>query len=80
MYGTGPVFEGTGLICPVYSYVDTTAVSFTCGRAMMPDPDAFAAALRGAFEELCAAAGQPSAAPPVEAGKAGKKARKRKEG
>ena len=66
MYGTGPVFDGMGLINPVYSYGDTIAVSFTCDRAMMPDPDAYAAALRGSFDALKAAALQPAGAPPVE--------------
>ena len=66
MYGTAPVFDGMGLICPVYSYGDTIAVSFTADRAMMPDPDAFAAALRGAFATLKAGAMQPPSSPPVE--------------
>lgn len=66
MFGTGPVFDGMGLICPVYSYGDTIAVSFTSDRAMIPDPAAFADALRGSFEALKAAAAQPSAPAPVE--------------
>lgn len=66
MYGTGPVFDGMGLICPVYSYGDRIAVSFTADRDMMPDPDAFADALRGAFAALEAATTKPSAIPPVE--------------
>ena len=66
MYGTGPVFDSMGLINPVYSYGDTIAVSFTCDREMMPDPDAYAAALRGAFEALKARVAQQSPAPPVE--------------
>jgi len=66
MYGTGPVFDGMGLINPVYSYGDTIAVSFTCDRDMMPDPENYAAALRGAFEALKADASKPSPAPPVE--------------
>ena len=66
MYGTGPVFDGMGLINPVYSYGDTIAVSFTADRDMMPDPENYAAALRSSFEALKAAAVQPTAAPPVE--------------
>ena len=66
MFGTGPVFDGMGLICPVYSYGDTIAVSFTSDRAMIPDPAAFADALRGSFEALKTAAAQPSAPAPVE--------------
>lgn len=65
MYGTAPVFDSMGLICPVYSYGDTIAVSFTADRAMMPDPDAFAAALRAAHDALLAATAQPAAALPV---------------
>jgi WS/DGAT/MGAT family acyltransferase len=65
MYGTAPVFDGMGLICPVYSYGDTIAVSFTADRAMLPDPDAFAAALRGSFAALKAATIAP-AAPPMQ--------------
>ena len=66
MFGTGPVFDGMGLINPVYSYGDTIAVSFTCDREMMPDPDAYAAALRSSFAALKAAALQPPRAPSVE--------------
>ena len=55
MYGTAPVFDSMGLINPIYSYGDTIAISFTCDRAMMPDPDAYADALRHSFAELQAA-------------------------
>ncbi len=66
MYGTGPVFDGMGLINPVYSYGDTIAVSFTADRSAMPDPDAYADALRESFAALRAAAMKPAAPPPVE--------------
>lgn len=66
MYGTGPVFDGMGLINPVYSYGDTIAVSFTCDREMMPDPDVYAAALRASFAALKTAALQPVGVPSVE--------------
>jgi WS/DGAT/MGAT family acyltransferase len=66
MYGTGPVFDGMGLINPIYSYGDTIAISFTCDRAMMPDPETYAAAIRSSFEALKAAAVKPTVAPPVE--------------
>ncbi|KQS01334.1 hypothetical protein ASG11_16745 [Sphingomonas sp. Leaf357] len=55
MYGTAPVFDSMGLINPIYSYGDTIAISFTCDRAMMPDPDAYADALRHSFAALKAA-------------------------
>jgi len=71
MYGTAPLFDGMGLINPVYSYGDTIAVSFTSDRMAMPDPENYAAALRRSFEALKAAAlnhaGKPAAAPPVVA-------------
>jgi diacylglycerol O-acyltransferase / wax synthase len=56
MYGLGPIFDSMGLINTIYSYVDEIAISFTCDRDMMPDPDAYAAALRQSFGELLAAA------------------------
>ncbi|MBN9596356.1 MAG: DUF1298 domain-containing protein, partial [Afipia sp.] len=59
--GTAPVFDSMGLIHPVYSYVDTIAVSFTADRDMLPDPDVYAAALRSSFEALKAAALKPAA-------------------
>jgi len=78
MYGLGPIFDSVGLINTIYSYVDEIAISFTCDRDMMPDPDAYAAALRQSFVELLAA----SKAPPTPAAKAPKsptKTRKMKE-
>ena len=57
MYGLGPVFDSMGLINTIYSYTDTIAISFTCDRVMLPDPDGYAAALQAAFAELKAAAG-----------------------
>ncbi len=52
MYGSGPIFDSMGLINAIWSYERTIAISFTCDRDMMPDPEAYAAALRGAFEVL----------------------------
>ena len=52
-----------GLINPIYSYADTIAISFTCDRDMMPDPAAYADALKRSFEELKAAAIVPPARP-----------------
>jgi hypothetical protein len=68
MYGLGPVFDSMGLINTIYSYTDTIAISFTCDRVMMPDPDVYSASLRQAFEALKAAAANPAPAPaPVAA-------------
>ena len=64
MYGAGPVFDGMGLINTIYSYGDTIAISFTSDRAMMPDPDAYAAALRSTLNQVKAAAFLPPSVPP----------------
>ena len=55
-YGTGPIFDGMGLIHPVYSYNGTICVSFTADRDTVNDPERYADCLREAFEELKAAA------------------------
>ena len=60
MFGLGPIFDSMGLINTIYSYVDEIAISFTCDRDMMPDPDAYAAALRASFEALRDAATAPA--------------------
>jgi diacylglycerol O-acyltransferase len=67
MYGTGPIFDGMGLINTIYSYGPTIAISFTADREQMPDPAAYADALRETFAALQAAAAQPSTPAPVEA-------------
>lgn len=72
MYGLGPVFDSMGLINTIYSYTDIIAISFTCDRVMMPDPEGYAAALNAAFSDLKAAAQAapaPGAAPPPGAAK-----------
>lgn len=66
MYGTGPVFDGMGIIHPVYSYGDTIAISFTADRDMLPDPATYAAALRSTFDALRAAAARPVPVPAVQ--------------
>ncbi len=67
MMGTGPVFDGMGLINTIYSYGDTIAISFTSDRDMIPDPDAYAAALRGSFDALVAATQTPVVVAPAKA-------------
>ena len=76
MYGTAPVFDSMGLINPVYSYGDTIAVSFTADRDMLPDPDAYAAALRSSFDSLKAAAIKPAKKPSAKSKPAPKRAAK----
>lgn len=56
MYGMAPILDSMGLINTIYSYVDEIAISFTSDRDMMPDPAAYADALRASFDELKAAA------------------------
>jgi diacylglycerol O-acyltransferase / wax synthase len=63
MYGLGPIFDSMGLINTIYSYVDEIAISFTCDRDMMPDPQEYAKALQTSFDELLAAASGQGAAP-----------------
>ncbi len=82
MYGLGPIFDSVGLINTIYSYVDEIAISFTCDRDMMPDPDAYAAALRQSFAELLAATrsiAAPAPKPAKPTPKAPSKSRKIKE-
>ncbi len=67
MFGTGPVFDGMGLINPVYSYGDTIAISFTSDRDIMPDPENYAQALRDSYAALKEAVARTGAPPPVEA-------------
>jgi diacylglycerol O-acyltransferase / wax synthase len=68
MMGLGPIFDGMGLINTIYSYEKDIAISFTSDRMMIPDPAAYAEALRVSFEDLKAAAlnGPPKAKAPVK--------------
>jgi len=66
-YGLGPVFEGMGIIHPVFSYCGRITISFTSDRNIMPDPEFYAECLQESFEELkAAAAKKPMPAPKVE--------------
>jgi diacylglycerol O-acyltransferase len=66
-YGLGPVFEGMGIIHPVFSYCGRITISFTSDRSIMPDPEFYAECLQESFEELkAAAAKKPMPAPKVE--------------
>lgn len=58
-YGLGPIFDGMGIIFPVYSYCGQITVSFTSCRNMVPDPHALAECLQEAFDELLALAASP---------------------
>ena len=52
MMGTGPIFDGMGLINTIYSYGPEIAISFTSDRAIMPDPAIYAQSLQRSFEAL----------------------------
>ena len=55
LYGMGPVFDGMGIIHPVFSYGGQITVSVTSCREMLPDAPVYAEALQSSFEELVAA-------------------------
>ena len=51
--GAAPVFDGLGLILPVFSYAGTLSIGVTADRTILPDaPPGFAAHLTTALEEL----------------------------
>ncbi len=55
-FGAGPVFDGLGLIIPIFSYNGTITVSATACRSLMPDIEAFMDDLRASVDELDKAA------------------------
>lgn len=62
-FGVGPIFDGMGLINIVYSSGGVLTVSFTADREAVSDPENYAAALSGAFDELKAALVKPKRKP-----------------
>ena len=56
-HGLGPIFDGMGLIMPVFSYCGHINISFTSCREMVPDPEFFAQCLQDSFDELKHACG-----------------------
>ncbi|MBP6013504.1 MAG: wax ester/triacylglycerol synthase family O-acyltransferase [Alphaproteobacteria bacterium] len=66
-FGLGPVFEGMGIIHPVFSYCGRITIAFTSDRSIIPDPETYAGFLQESFEEIKAAAlKKPIPAPKVE--------------
>jgi WS/DGAT/MGAT family acyltransferase len=57
-FGLGPIFDGMGLILPVFSYCGQITISVNSCREMMPDPELFAECLRQSFDELLSASAQ----------------------
>ena len=52
MHGLAPIHDGIGLFHGVYSYCGRVFLSATACRELLPDPDAYAAAMRRSYEEL----------------------------
>lgn len=59
-FGLGPLFDGMGLIFPVFSYDGQITISVNSCREMMPDPAFFSECLQESFDELQDAAGPES--------------------
>ncbi|MFT5794747.1 MAG: diacylglycerol O-acyltransferase [Urechidicola sp.] len=57
-FGLGPIFDGTGLFLPVFSYCGQITIGVNCCREMMPDPELFAEGLQQSFDELLSASGE----------------------
>jgi len=56
-YGLGPVYDGMGLMFPVFSYCGHINIAVNACREMMPDPEFFAECLQASFDELRSACG-----------------------
>jgi WS/DGAT/MGAT family acyltransferase len=50
--GMAPIFDGMGLILPIFSYNGRLSISALSCRKVLPDMDRFTAGIRGALEEL----------------------------
>ncbi|MEM1202771.1 MAG: wax ester/triacylglycerol synthase family O-acyltransferase [Acidobacteriota bacterium] len=55
--GMAPIFDGMGLILPVFSYDGTLAISAVSSPALMPDIDALTDRLPGCLDDLLKAVG-----------------------
>ena len=53
-YGLGPIYDGMGLIFPVFSYCGQITVSINACREMVPDPEFFSECLQRSFNDLLA--------------------------
>ena len=54
-YGFGPIFDGMGLIFPIFSYNGQLTISIVSCRTMVPDPGFFAECLQQSYDDLRAA-------------------------
>lgn len=64
--GFAPIFDGVGLILPIFSYAGTLAIGATSDRSIMPDVEVFAGYLETSLDELEEAVGR--ADPAAETG------------
>ena len=58
--GAAPLFDGMGLILPIFSYAGQLAIGATSCREVMPDVDVFTSYLEDALDELAEAVDAPS--------------------
>ncbi|MEE8524517.1 MAG: wax ester/triacylglycerol synthase family O-acyltransferase [Thermoanaerobaculia bacterium] len=56
--GFAPIFDGVGLILPIFSYAGTLAIGATSDRCIMPDLDVFTRHLETSLDELEQAVGR----------------------
>ncbi|MGA0838835.1 MAG: WS/DGAT/MGAT family O-acyltransferase [Pseudomonadales bacterium] len=56
-YGLGPIYDGMGLMLPVFSYCGAVNIAVNACRDIMPDPDFFADCLDASWFDLSQAAG-----------------------
>jgi WS/DGAT/MGAT family acyltransferase len=56
-YGLGPVYDGMGLMLPVFSYCGEVNIAVSACREIMPDPEFFAECLDASWFDLSRAAG-----------------------
>ena len=64
--GAAPLFDGLGLILPVFSYAGTVSIGVTADRAVLQDTRSFADRLEEALDELESALPDPSKTQPEE--------------
>ncbi len=51
-FGLGPIYDGMGLIMPVWSYNGRLSISISACREMIPDPEFFAGCIQQAYDDV----------------------------
>jgi WS/DGAT/MGAT family acyltransferase len=67
-FGLGVVYDGMGLMFPVYSYCGRIMITITACREMVPDPEFFMDCLQSSYEALRMACDLPDPAGSSDAG------------